>query len=61
MKAILSELHNTKDEVSVKTKQTLLSTMSTADHNGNITNTNNIKCMHPKIQDQINDVNHQQL
>ena len=47
IKAVLSELHS---------KTILLSAMSTVDHHGNISNTNAIKCIHQKIQDQINHV-----
>ena len=56
MKAVLYELHNKTDKVSVKTKQILQSAISIVDHNGNIANNNTIKYNHPKIQDQINHV-----
>ena len=49
MQTVLSKLHNRTDKVSVGTKQILLSAMSIVDHDGNITNTNTIKCIHPKI------------
>ena len=56
IKAVLAELHNKVGKASVKTKQKLLSAMSTADHNGNITNNIGIKFMDIKLQEQINHV-----
>ena len=56
IKAVLSELPNNTGKISVETKQMLLSAMSTADQNGNITNTKDIKRIHPKIHSQINQV-----
>ena len=56
IKAVLSELHNKREKVSVKTKQILLSAISAVDHNGNITNTNFNKYIHPKCKIKLNHV-----
>ena len=49
LRTVINQLHNKTDKVSVKTKQILVSAISTVDNNGTLTNINTIKYMYPNI------------
>ena len=49
LRTVINQLHNKTDKVSVKTKQILVSAISTVDNNGTLTNSNTIKYMYPNI------------